>query len=56
MGVLLSEPRDWFYLDKTPIARTQTSRIGASPPMCIAFPNAYFDSLGLPRLADSRST
>ena len=31
-------------------------RIGASPPMCIAFPNAYFDSLGLPRLADSRST
>ena len=26
-------------------------RLSASPALCIAFPNAYFDSLGLPRLA-----
>ena len=31
-------------------------RMSASPAMCVAFPNAYFHSLGLPRLADSRST
>jgi RNA-directed DNA polymerase len=31
-------------------------RMSASPAMCIALPNAYFHSLGLPRLTDSRST
>ena len=31
-------------------------RMSASTPMCVAFPNAYFDTLGLPRLADSGST
>jgi RNA-directed DNA polymerase len=41
---------DLTWPHKRPVVRTDHGDLGKSPALAFALPNAYFDSLGIPRL------